>query len=256
MSAPLKLLFGLVLLAAFAGLAFAVWAILGIRGDLDALSARVARVEQRLATQEPPTSREAFSIPSGGPPAATPLPLPSETEALRRQVAELAARVQALSGGTPAAPPVARTDPRAASAVPLPPPAGPTFDETTREAIKALVRETLTQDNALTVKSLTFAAPVMNDIETLGKELGLSETQKTEIEKVWAEREKEMMAIWQGTADPQQMEKMVKEMNRKFDERIKQLLTVEQARKYEDLTPKEDALFFDIKTRQALPPHK
>ncbi|GEM_PF-5451063 len=256
MSTPLKAVFSVLLLAAVAGAGFSAWAILQIRGDLAALSAKVSQIERRPAAEPGAPMREAFEAPSGQPTGAA-LPNPSEIDALRRQVADLSTRVRALSGGAPAG---AAPSPGGAGspvAAALPAPISPTFDDLTREAIKNVVREAMAEEPAGAMATVSFSAPVMggfNDIDSLAKELGLSETQKAEIQKVWAEREKEMQSMWAGTGDlpePSAMEAKMKEMSRKSDERIKQLLTVEQAKKYDESKPQHgDAIFFGVKARK------
>ncbi len=265
MSTPLKVVFSTLLLAALAGMGFSAWAIMQIRADLQALSAKVSQIERRPAADAPAPAREVVGLPAGQPPAAA-LPAPSEIDALRRQVADLSTRVRALAGGASTSAAASSDGPVAAGApagAGLPAPAGPTFDDLTREAIKDVVRETMAEEPAGAMSAVTFHAPVMggfNDIDALAKELALSETQKAEIQKVWDEREKEMQSFWDGSGElpePEVMKEKMQEMGRKTDERIKSLLTVEQARQYDERkSERGDAIFFGVKTREGPAPKK
>ncbi len=265
MSGPLKVLFTLLLVAALAGMAFSAWAVMQIRADLAALTAKVSQLERRPAADPGAPPRETDGLPSGQPSAAS-LPAPSEIDALRRQVADLSTRVHALSSGAPhgtAVPSAPDGAPATAGGVALPAPSGPTFDDATREAVKDLVRETLAEEGSGAVATVSFSGPVMkgfHDIDALGKELGLSETQKTEIEKAWALQDQEMASFFEQSGelpDPEAMKAQMQEMGRKTDERIKQLLTVEQARKYDEMRPERgDSVFFGVKTREAPAPKK
>lgn len=258
MPAAFRVAFAVVLLAA---LGLSTWAVLRTRTDIAALASRVAQIERR------PAPRPSAPAPAGvaGTPASVSSPAPeprgtapslpesSDVEALRHQVAELSARVHALSGH--AAPNGVPSATGAPSGSTLPPPSVPTFDDPTRQAIKDLVRETIDEDPT-SVGAITVSAPIpgpMGDIDALAKELGLSETQKAEVQKAWDEREKEMQSVWDGEGDfpePGRMKEKMKELDGKTDERIKQVLTVEQARRYDEMkSERGNALFIGVRKK-------
>lgn len=259
MSTPLKVLFSVLLLATLAGTGFSARAIMQLRSDIEALAAKVSQIERRPPIDANAPARESTSLPAG-PRDTAALPSPSEIDVLRRQVADLSARLRSLAGGAPAGagPETDDAAPTSGASLALPAPGGPTFDDATREAIKDLVRETLAEDPATAIGSVTFSAPVLrgfHDIETLARELGLSDFQKTEIEKVWARQDQEMAAFFEPSnelPDPEAVKARMQELGRKTDERIKQLLTVEQARRYDELRPQHgDSIFFGVKAREA-----
>lgn len=250
MSTPLKVVFSVLLIAAIAGLGFAGWEIMQLRNEVAVLASKVSQVERRPAAEAPApgASKEVLLVP-GAQPTPAALPVPNDVENLRRQVAELSSQVQSLSHGP------GRPDVEAASAR-VAPPSAPQFDEETKKAIKDVVHEAMEEQGGSGMASISLATgPMgMNDIDSLAKELGLSDTQKAEIQKVWDDREKEMQSFWATNEnqlpDPQEMEKKMKEADRQTDVRVKQFLTVDQAKRYDETkASRRDVMIFGVKAR-------
>lgn len=261
MSTPLKVVFSLLLIAAIAGLGFAGWGILQLRNEVSVLSSKVSQIERRPAAEAPApgASKEVLLVP-GAQPAPAALPVPNDLENMRRQIAELSNHVQALSQGRGASDGGPAGSHQSSSSATIGAPSGPQFDEETKKAIKDVVREAMNEDGGAGVATIKLATgPMgMNDIDSLAKELGLSETQKAEIQKVWDDREKEMQSMWQGNdnqlPDPQEMEKKMKELEGSTDARVKQFLTVDQAKKYDETkASRRDVMFFGVKGKAAGP---
>ncbi len=229
-----RLLHGALLLGLGAGTAVAVSQSMAVQQELAALRSKVAQLERKPAATATPTTGPIVTLPSGD---VVPLPASSSNEIadLRRRLDELTARVGSTDAGTagsvlPAAL-VLPADGSTPALAALPPSA--------KEALKAVVKETIEErekerEKERSQEMVTRGSERM--LDRLTEQLALSESQKSILKGILDERSKKFAELFTGDLSSDDRRAKMEVMRKEADTQIKQVLTSEQAIKYDELS--------------------
>lgn len=204
-----------------------------VSGALASLEEKIARPEGGAARNETAAPADGASRPSPAAPASSP-DLVAEISRLREEVA-------ALRRGEP---------PSAGSSQPGGPGDGATAaggpglnkDDLSRAVQDALAqKEKSDKEKQARAYRKQLEASAKSWAETLAKKLELTETQKSQLTSIFADQWGRMNTMWTDSqenenAEPVDYNKLQEETN----EKVKQVLTPEQARRYDELMKKNN----------------
>lgn len=229
-----RLLHGALLLGLGAGTAVAVSQSMAVQQELAALRTKVTQLEKRPTTTASPVAVDrVVALPSGD---VVPLPsAPTEVAELRRRLDELASRMGSSDGtASVSVLPAALSLPTDGSTVAL-----AQLPASAKEALKAVVKETIEERDKEREKERSqemVARGSERMLERLAEQLALSESQKSILKTVLDERTKKFAELFTSDLSRDDRRAAMDVMRKEADQQIKQVLTAEQAIKYDEVS--------------------